>query len=242
MTDWMYGKQRIFSFTFELYPRAGTIPRQHYPRDEIIGRETRRNREAVLYLMGKALCPYSALGTPAVAKNCGPFFDDLEVHRGWKVDPAGTDTATDGAWKRGDPLKSYLQLGSAISGRAVLVTGRSAGHDVDAGRTTVRSPLFRVPADGKAKLRLRYWVGLAANADAEDGLRIHLVDKSGSRIAKVLDVSGDGSKRRPAWRGFTTDVPSGLAGQQLAIEVVAVDGGPDSTVEAAIDQVRVTAD
>ena len=62
MIDWTYARQRIFSFTFELYPRGGGTPRQHYPPDELIGRETRRNREAVLYLMGKAWCPYSAPG------------------------------------------------------------------------------------------------------------------------------------------------------------------------------------
>jgi carboxypeptidase T len=242
MIDWMYGKQRIFSFTFELYPRAGAIPKQNYPPDEVIGRETRRNRDAVLYLMGKALCPYSALGTAAVAKNCGPFFDDLEIARGWKVDPRGTDTANDGAWKRGDPLKSHLQLGSAISGQSVLVTGSSVGHDVDAGRTSVRSPLFRVPAGGVTKLRLRYWVGMSGNAGSDDGLRVHFVDKSGSRVAKVLDISGNGSQRSPKWKGLVTNLPAGSAGKRLAIEIVAVDSGADSVVEAAIDQVRVTSD
>ncbi|MFO7532283.1 MAG: M14 family metallopeptidase [Candidatus Limnocylindrales bacterium] len=242
MIDWTYARQRIFSFTFELYPRGGSGPRRYYPPDEVIGRETRRNRDAVLYLMGKALCPYSALGKQAVHMNCGPFFDDLEIDRGWRVDPDGTDTATDGAWQRGDPLKGELQLGSAASGQSVLITGRRPGHDVDGGRTSVRSPLITLPANGKATLRMRYWVGLGATATAADGLRVHVVDRDGQRLATLLQVSGTGSKRKPAWKSLVQPLPSDLGVQRVAIELVAVDADDDATVEAAVDEVRVSAD
>ncbi len=85
LIDWMYHRHRIFSFTFELFPRGGSAPGRYYPPDELIGRETTRNREAVLYLMNKAYCPWAAIGKQAVTLNCGPFFDDLEIARGWKV-------------------------------------------------------------------------------------------------------------------------------------------------------------
>ena len=105
--DWLYGTQRIFSYTFEMYPTtADTSPSRHYPPDELIGRETRRNREAVLYLMEHAACPYRALGR--AASYCGPLYDDLEVARGWTTDPDGTDTATSGTWQRGDPVAVCL--------------------------------------------------------------------------------------------------------------------------------------
>ncbi|MFV2062977.1 MAG: M14 family metallopeptidase [Chloroflexota bacterium] len=242
MIDWMYGRQRIFSYTFELYPRGGSAKARHYPPDEIIGRGTERNRVAVVYLMGKARCPYSSLGPQAARAYCGPFFDDLEVSRGWKVDPDGTDTATDGRWQRGDPVAGGLQLGDAASGRFVLVTGRAAGRDVDGGRTTVRSPLFRIPADGRATLRLRYWVGLSSNATGQDGLRVRLVDKNGALLAELLAVSGNGQRRAPRWRGLTRILPADRAGELVAIELRAVDGGAGSTVETGIDQVRVSAD
>jgi len=70
MIDWMYGAHGIFSFTFELYPRGGSEEERHYPPDEIIGRETSRNYDAVLYLMKKAACPYSALGKGAARAHC----------------------------------------------------------------------------------------------------------------------------------------------------------------------------
>ena len=51
--DWLYGTQRIFSYTFEMFPRSGSS-RKHVP-DERIARETKRNRAAVLYLIWEAL-------------------------------------------------------------------------------------------------------------------------------------------------------------------------------------------
>ena len=240
--DWMYGRQRVFSFTFELYPRAAGTARAHYPPDEVIARQTARNRGAVLYLIGKAGCPYAALGGGAARRNCGPFFDDLEIARGWSVDPDGSDTASDGRWSRADPAADGLQLGSAASGAAVLVTGPKDGHDVDGGRTTVRSPLIRVPEDGRATLELRYWVGLSGAADADDGLDVRLVAADGSELATLLSVRGDGQRHEPTWRSLTALVPGGLGGQRLAVELVARDAGADAIVEAGVDEVRVIAD
>ncbi|HVL53840.1 MAG TPA: M14 family metallopeptidase, partial [Vitreimonas sp.] len=50
--DWMYGRHRIFSFTWELYPpETGTVWGDHYPPDEAIATETARNRSALVYFM-----------------------------------------------------------------------------------------------------------------------------------------------------------------------------------------------
>ncbi len=98
--DYLYGKYRVFSYTFELSIRD-------YPKDGRIGPETGRNREAVLYLMEKAWCPLTVLGADVRAARCGAFDDDLEVARGWTVNPDGTDTApVSGRWVRGNPARS----------------------------------------------------------------------------------------------------------------------------------------
>ena len=229
--DWLYGAQRIFSFLFEL----GT---SDYIPDEQIGPETSRNRDAVLYLMEQAGCPYGAIGQ--AAQFCGPFFDDLEIDRGWKVNPTGTDTATDGAWQRGIPRAGSFQLGTAASGQSVLATGLAVGHDVDGGSTTVRSPLIHLPA-GTSSLHLRYWVGLGADATADDGFRVRVVATDGAAPATPLVVRGDGQSHSPAWRTLDYRIPATLAGRDVAIELVATDAGADSTVEAGVHQVRVTA-
>lgn len=60
MTDWAYGEHGIFAYTFEMYPTS-YFP-GFYPPDERIDRETKRNREAVLYLTEQADCPYRTIG------------------------------------------------------------------------------------------------------------------------------------------------------------------------------------
>jgi carboxypeptidase T len=55
--DWLYGHYRVFSFTFELSPSSAA-----YPPDEAIPTETTRNRNAILYAIDLANCPYRAIG------------------------------------------------------------------------------------------------------------------------------------------------------------------------------------
>ena len=99
--DWMYGRQRIFSFTWELYPSEHNTLSDFYPPDERIAAQTARNRSALLYLIDAAACPYAPIGKAKTL--CGPLMDDFEIDRGWRRDPDGTDTATDGLWAVGDP-------------------------------------------------------------------------------------------------------------------------------------------
>jgi hypothetical protein len=72
IADWMYGVHRIFSYVFELYPRSSSQG-GHYPGDEIIPTETARNREAFLYLLELADCPYRAIGKEAEYCSGGPL-------------------------------------------------------------------------------------------------------------------------------------------------------------------------
>ncbi|HVD13617.1 MAG TPA: M14 family metallopeptidase [Actinomycetota bacterium] len=63
LPDWAWGVYRIFAYTFEMYPRSSSPG--FYPPDEIIGRETSRNRAAVIYLLNQADCPYKVIGKQA---------------------------------------------------------------------------------------------------------------------------------------------------------------------------------
>lgn len=58
--DFLWGTQKIFGFTFEMYPRSSNPG--FYPPDEVIPEETARNKEAVLKLIEYADCPYRAIG------------------------------------------------------------------------------------------------------------------------------------------------------------------------------------
>ncbi|MCZ2528088.1 zinc carboxypeptidase [Streptomyces sp. SCUT-3] len=59
--DWLWGKHRIFAYTFEMYPGPNGSS-GFYPPDEVIDRETSRNREAVLRLLENADCMYRVIG------------------------------------------------------------------------------------------------------------------------------------------------------------------------------------
>ncbi len=89
---------------------------------------------------------------------------------------------------------------------------------------------------------MRYWVGLTQGAGKDDGLRVRIVDRDGKRLATLLKVSGDGRKRKPAWKSLLKPLPDGLGGRRVAIELEAVDAGDGAIVEAAVDQVRITAE
>ncbi|MER7697405.1 MULTISPECIES: M14 family metallopeptidase [unclassified Streptomyces] len=62
--DWLWGSQRIFGYTFEMYPRSSWSG-GFYPPDEVIERETSRNRDAVLQLIENADCMYRSIGKEA---------------------------------------------------------------------------------------------------------------------------------------------------------------------------------
>jgi carboxypeptidase T len=237
--DWMYGAERIFSFTVELYPTKAkdSSNRRFYPPNTVMTREVKRNRDAFLYFLEQANCPYRSIGMAAAY--CGPFFDDLEIERGWQVDPEGTDTATRGAWERGIPKAGSFQIGAAWSGQDAFVTGLASGRDVDGGRTTARSPRFHLPA-GRSTLRLRYWVGLRANATRSDRFEIRLVAADGSILATALSIHGNRAAHVPRWKLLGYSIPAALAGRDVSVQLSAADGGSDSAVEAGVDEVRVT--
>jgi carboxypeptidase T len=241
--DWLYGSQRIFSFTWELFPtETGTVWGDHYTADENIARETARNRGALLYLISVAGCPYGAIGLSQ--QNCGPFFDDMEIGRGWTVDPDGTDTATSGRFARGDPAPTtwgglQIQPDRASSGRYAFVTGLAAGsspsaNDLD-GRTTIRSVPIALPgAPGSLTFRYTFAHGLVS---AADGLRAFIEDEAGTRTP-VWSRIGSWKSVGAVWTRASVPLTA-WGGKTIRVVFEATDGGRDSLLEVGIDDVRV---
>ncbi|MET3983218.1 M14 family metallopeptidase [Streptomyces sp. PvR034] len=63
--DWLWGSQKIFTYTFEMYPGESGSGGGFYPPDEVIDRETARNKDAVLQLLENADCMYRSIGKAA---------------------------------------------------------------------------------------------------------------------------------------------------------------------------------
>jgi carboxypeptidase T len=239
--DWLYGQYRIFAYTFELSPDSTP-----YPKASAIPTETRRNRNAVMYLIERAACPYSAIGKSE--SRCGAFDDDLEASRGWSIDPLGTDTATGGRWTRANPAGTRTaggpkQLDVVPSGSRALVTGAAAGssasaNDLDGGTTTIQSARITLPDTPGQRLTLRYYLAHASNASAADELRVSVVDDGGTATT-VLVERGAANDDDAVWASASISLDA-WAGTTIRIRIAATDGGPSSLVEAAVDDVRVT--
>ncbi len=247
--DWLYATYRIFSFTYELYPsEQSTVWKDHYPDDSKIPTQTARNKGAILHLIGRAGCPYAALGATIVRNDCGPLFDDLEINRGWKRNAAGTDTATSGLWAISNPAATSSsgpkQLGTTTSGSKALVTGALAGsgasaNDVDGGTTTIRSRPIVLPASDTAfgALTFRYYLAHGANSSADDALRV-IVEAEDGTPTVVLEELGAANDDDAAWSSASRSLAA-WAGQTIHLVVEATDGANDSLVEAAIDDIRI---
>jgi hypothetical protein len=240
--DWAYGRHKIFMYTFEMYPSHAQVSStaRFYPPDEVLARETDRNKTAVLELISRAGCVYSIIGKSAT--HCGPFFDDLEQPTGWVRDPNGTDTAAAGRWERANPEKTTYQGGGTTSGSRALITGWQAGagpasYDLDSGVTSIRSAAIRLPTE-VGSLTFRSYLAHASNSSSADYLRAFVEDEGGVRT-KVFEELGAANTDSPGWGGASVPMTP-WAGQTVRIVFEAADGAGASTVEAAVDDVRIT--
>src|SRR6266508_4119994 len=247
--DWMWGSQGIFAYTFEMFPTS-SAGGGFYPPDEVIPRETSRNREASLRLAEYADCPYRAIGKQA--QYCGGgggttvYSDNFETATGWTTNPAGTDTAVTGQWERGDPEPTdsggAKQLGTTVSGTNDLVTARLAGsgpgaNDIDGGVTSIRSPQITLPSTGTLTLTLSWYLAPGGRAASADFLRVNVVTSSGTTV--LLSQLGAAANRNGAWATGTANL-SGFAGQTIRILIEAADAADPSLVEAGVDDVVIT--
>lgn len=247
--DWMWGQHGIWAYTFELYPGSASGG-GFYPPDEVIPAETARNRDAVLLLSEYADCPYRAIGKEE--QYCGDgggttvWADNFETATGWTIDPNGTDTATTGQWERGAAQSTSYSGAKQLTpyaGSNDLVTGRLAGssvgsHDIDGGATSARSPAVSLPSSGTLTLSLAWYLAHYSNASSADYFRVSVVHDDGTTT--LLDQAGAATNRSASWSVASLDLTP-YAGQSIQIQVEAADAAGGSLVEAAVDNVTITA-
>jgi hypothetical protein len=174
------------------------------------------------------------------------YSDNFETATGWTTNPNGTDTATSGAWERGDPEATTSggakQLGTTVSGVNDLVTARLAGasagvNDVDGGTTSIQSPLITLPATGSLSLSFQYYLAHGSNSSTADFFRAFVV--VGSTSTQVFQSLGAASNRNGAWTAASASL-NAFAGQTIRIRFEAADASTASLVEAGVDDVVIT--
>ena len=122
------------------------------------------------------------------------------------------------------------------------MTGAAAGssshaNDVDGGVTTMRSPTLRLPAQ-VGSLTFRYYFAHSSNSSSADYFRAYVEDAVGHRTL-VREERGSARTDLPTWSTASISMAP-WAGQNVRIVFAAADLGRASTVEAAVDDVRVT--
>ena len=142
----------------------------------------------------------------------------------------------------GQPCDDHRQAGTVRSGSKALVTGAAAGssansYDIDGGSTTIRSPEIKLPAT-VGDLVFRYYLAHASNSSSADVFRAYVEAADGTRTL-VREELGAANTDLPAWTLATIPMTP-WAGQTVRIVFLAQDRGTASTVEAAVDDVRIT--
>ncbi|GIH09148.1 zinc metalloprotease [Rhizocola hellebori] len=173
------------------------------------------------------------------------YSDTFETATGWAT--AGGDTATTGAWERGDPAATTsggvgLQLGTTVSGTNDLVTGAAAGaaagdFDVDGGTTSIQSPTIALPATGTLTLNYSWYLAHLNNASSADFFRVSVV--VGTTPTVVFTQAGSAANRAGAWTAGSVNISS-FAGQTIRIRFEAADAATGSLIEAGVDNVTIT--
>jgi hypothetical protein len=106
--------------------------------------------------------------------------------------------------------------------------------------TTIRSRPFTIPAGaGVRQLAFDYWWAHGVSSKW-DSLKVYLEDGGGTRTL-VWSISGTATTVAGAWRTARVTIAN-PTDRVVRIVVKATDGGHDSTVEAGIDDVRITRD
>jgi hypothetical protein len=173
------------------------------------------------------------------------FSDNFTSDLGWTRNPSGTDTATSGVWERGVPGTTNSGGAKQIAASSAsydLVTGAAAGssansNDIDGGLTSMRSPGIALPAGKTITLTLKYYLAHTSNSSSSDYLRLKVV---GATTTTMLQELGANNNDNGSWATLTYTLTS-YAGQTVYLLFEAADASSDSLVEAAVDDVVITA-
>ncbi|MFH1279913.1 MAG: C25 family cysteine peptidase [Candidatus Eisenbacteria bacterium] len=177
--------------------------------------------------------------------------DDFETNNGWTLGVAGDD-ATTGVWIHADPVGTDYS-GSEVQpeddhtpdpGTICFVTGNGAvggaagDNDVDGRQTTLLSPVFDLTGYSLASLSYAVWYTNSYGSSPNSDIWNVQVTDNGSTW-KNLEYTTASTN---AWvvRSFALDDTISLT-NQVRFRFIASDDANGSLVEAAVDDILITA-
>ena len=171
------------------------------------------------------------------------YFEDFEgPSPGWTTS-AGSPAATQGLWVVGDPNGTTWQPENDAdpAGTRCLFTGvntsDSAG-DVDAGETITTSPVIDLSGATAARLSYKRWWASSQLTDTADTFIVEVSGNGGSTwvVADSVNATARNLGFQPVDIRLETLVP---LNSTFRMRARVKDGGVDTNVEAAIDDVRI---
>jgi C1A family cysteine protease len=178
------------------------------------------------------------------------FFDDVETDLGWSLG-APDDEASNGDWRwlnaRGSLQDSFLvqaELDHTPGASTLAFVTKNANRtfvpdfsDVDEGKTTLTSPLIDLSDNASALLRYWRWYTNDTGENVDDAWQ---VDVSGDAGASWVNLETETASAR-RWEPREYDLGQYvLLTDEVLLRFVASDYGGESTVEAAVDDIRIT--
>ncbi len=177
-----------------------------------------------------------------------PFVvDDLESPSGWTVGSA-SDDATEGIWELVDPEGTIAQPGDdhTALGTHCWVTGQGVpgaspdSADVDGGTTTLFSPIYDLSTASAARVSFWHWFSNDTGPNPnQDTLKVKFSNNGGASWV-FLETIGPTQNSSGGWVQSTFYLSDYLAlTGQMQLTFIVSDLVNDSTVEAAIDDLRI---
>jgi hypothetical protein len=164
------------------------------------------------------------------------FGDDFEADLGWTVTNSGG--LTDGAWERGVPAdgeRGDPPADSDGSGQCYVTDNVAGNSDVDAGTTTLTSPV--IDGSGGGVLRYDFWLNDIPSGPlgAEDSMQVEVATNAGGTNWQLVRTY---ATVEPEWRSdeilIGIEVP---ATSTVRVRFSVSDLSPGDVVEGGIDAV-----
>ncbi len=218
--DYLWGVHKIWGYTFEMFP-ASAGGGGFYPGDEIISRETSRNKAAVFYLLDYADCPRRSIGGTCSGTPGGAVTVTNPGNQTGTVGTAANLAITASTTSPGATL-SYAATGLPAGLTIASSTGRITGTPTTAGTSNVTVTV--TDSAGKTGTATFSWlinpVGGTCGAQT-NGTDVSIPD-AGAAVSSTITISGCTGNAsatskaevhiRHTWRG------------DLVVDLVAPDG------------------
>ncbi len=215
ITDWLWGNQQIWTYTFEMYPASGGGG--FYPPDEVIPAQTSRNKTAVLILSEYADCPYRAIGKES--QYCGAPGAPVVANPGSQTTAVGTPVTLNNSATGGTPPLTWSATGLPPGLSINTGSGQISGTPTTVGTYNVT---VTASGGGTGSAAFTWTVNTTGGScTGTNGTDVSIPDNN-TNVFSDISISGCAGSASPA-RTVAVNIVHTFKGD-LVVDLVAPDG------------------